>query len=215
MLAFLNGHPWLYGTAIFHVDQECNLHAVHGHRCDWLPARVYVYIESVSNVTLISITFCEWMCCHVLQCDAVHCSMLQYVAVCFSVLQCIKFTSIMHTIKRDSTLQHTAAHCNTLQHTAAHCSTLQHTEGHCSTLQYTATHVSQAYNLRAAHGHCCNRLTTSLWVGPNRISSQLPVSDWSEWCHICHLFRWQKMWRVKSVTFLGRMWRSRTRKYFF
>ena len=44
---------------------------------------------------------------------------------------------------------------------------------------------------------------------------QLPVSDLSEWRHICHFFRWQKMWRVTFVTFLGRMWRSRTRKYFF
>ena len=162
----------VYGTAIFHIDQECNLHAVHRHRCDGLPARVYVYIESMSHVTSISIILCEWMCSHVLQCDAVHCSVLQYVAVCFSVLQCITFTSIMHTIKRDSTLQHTAAHCNTLQHTAAHCSPLQHTEGHCSTLQHTATHVNQEYNLRAAHGHCCNRLTTSLYIYSRQVTSR-------------------------------------------
>jgi len=55
---------------------------------------------------------------------------------------------------------------------------------------------------------------TWLRVGPNRISSQLPVSDLSEWRHICHFFRWQKMWRVTFVTFLGRMWRSRTRIFF-
>jgi len=53
---------------------------------------------------------------------------------------------------------------------------------------------------------------TKFRVGLTRISSHLPVSDLGEWRHICHCFRWQKMWRV---TFLGRMWRSRTRKYFF
>jgi len=42
----------------------------------------------------------------------------------------------------------------------------------------------------------------------------LPVSDLGEWRHICHFFRWQTTWRVTFVTFLGRMWRSRTRKYF-
>ena len=52
-----------------------------------------------------------------------------------------------------------------------------------------------------------------LRVGLTRISSQLPVSDLSEWRHICHFFWWQKMWRVTFVTFLGRMWCSRTRKY--
>ena len=52
-------------------------------------------------------------------------------------------------------------------------------------------------------------------VGLTRISSQLPVSDLGEGRHICHFFRWQKMWRVTFVTFLGRMWRSRARKYVF
>ena len=52
-------------------------------------------------------------------------------------------------------------------------------------------------------------------VGLTRISSQLPVSDLGEWRHIRHFFRWQKMWRVTFFTFLGRMWRSCTRKYFF
>ena len=55
---------------------------------------------------------------------------------------------------------------------------------------------------------------TKIRVGLTRISSQLPVSDLGEWRHICHFFRWQKMWRVTFVTFLGRMWRSCTRKYF-
>jgi len=54
-----------------------------------------------------------------------------------------------------------------------------------------------------------------LTVSLSRISSQVPVSDLGEWRHICHSFRRQKMWRVTFVTFLGRMWRSRTRKYFF
>jgi len=54
--------------------------------------------------------------------------------------------------------------------------------------------------------HICMR------VGLSPISSQVPVSDLGEWRHICHFFRWQKMWRVTFVTFLGRMWRSRTRK---
>jgi len=52
-------------------------------------------------------------------------------------------------------------------------------------------------------------------VGLTRISSQLPVSDLGEWRHICHFFRWQTMWRVTFVTFLGRMWRSRARKCLF
>jgi len=54
-----------------------------------------------------------------------------------------------------------------------------------------------------------------LRVGLTRISSQLPVSHLGEWRHICHFFRWQKIWRVTFVTFLGRTWHSRTRKYFF
>ena len=54
-----------------------------------------------------------------------------------------------------------------------------------------------------------------LRVGLSQISSQVSVSDLGEWRHICHYFRWQKMWRVTFVIFLGRMWRSRTRKYFF
>jgi len=58
-------------------------------------------------------------------------------------------------------------------------------------------------------------LRPTLRVDLTRISSQLPVSHLGEWRHICHCFRWQKMWRVTFVTFLGRMWRSRTRKYFF
>ena len=44
--------------------------------------------------------------------------------------------------------------------------------------------------------------------GLTLISSQFPVSVLGEWRHICHFFRWQK-------TFLGRMWRSRTRKHLF
>jgi len=52
-------------------------------------------------------------------------------------------------------------------------------------------------------------------VGLTRISSQFPVSDVGEWRHICHFFLWQTMWRVTFVTFLGRMWRSRTRNFFF
>ena len=53
-------------------------------------------------------------------------------------------------------------------------------------------------------------------VGLSRISSQVPpVSHLGEWRHICHFFRWQKMWRVTFVTLLGRMWRSRTRIFFF
>ena len=39
--------------------------------------------------------------------------------------------------------------------------------------------------------------------------SQIWVSDVTS-----VLYRWQKMWRVTFVTFLGRMWRSRTRKCF-
>jgi len=54
-----------------------------------------------------------------------------------------------------------------------------------------------------------------LRVGLTQISSQLPVSDLGEWRPICHFLRWQKMWSVTFVTFLGRMWRSRTRKYLF
>jgi len=52
-------------------------------------------------------------------------------------------------------------------------------------------------------------------TGVIRISSQHPVSDLGEWRHTCHFFRWQTMWRVTFVTFLGRMWRSRTRKFLF
>ena len=51
-------------------------------------------------------------------------------------------------------------------------------------------------------------------VGLSPISSQVPVSDLGEWRHLCHLFRWKKIWRVTFVTF-GRMWRSRTRNIFF
>jgi len=51
-------------------------------------------------------------------------------------------------------------------------------------------------------------------VGLNRISSQIPVSDLGEWRYICHFFHWQKMSRVTFVTFLGRMWRFRTRIFF-
>jgi len=54
-----------------------------------------------------------------------------------------------------------------------------------------------------------------LRVGLSPISSQVQVSDLGEWRHFCHLFRWEKMWRVTFVTFLGRTWRSRTRKHFF
>jgi len=61
---------------------------------------------------------------------------------------------------------------------------------------------------------CCQH-DCLIRVGLTRISSQLPVSDLSEWHHICHFFWWQKMWQVTFVTFLGRMWRSHTRKYFF
>jgi len=52
-------------------------------------------------------------------------------------------------------------------------------------------------------------------TGVTRISSQLSVSDLGEWRHICHFFWWQKMWCVAFVTFLGRTWRSCTRKYYF
>jgi len=55
----------------------------------------------------------------------------------------------------------------------------------------------------------------SIRVGLTRISSQLRVSDLGEWRHICHFFRWQKIWRVTFVRFLGRMWHSRTRKCIF
>ena len=54
----------------------------------------------------------------------------------------------------------------------------------------------------------------SLRVCKRWFFSQVPVSDLGECHHICHFFRWQKMRRVTFVTFLGRMWRCRTRKYF-
>jgi len=47
--------------------------------------------------------------------------------------------------------------------------------------------------------------TMSLRVGRTRISYQLPVSDQGEWRHICHFFRWPKMWRVTFVT-LSHFW---------
>ena len=56
--------------------------------------------------------------------------------------------------------------------------------------------------------------TSILRVGLTRISFQLPVSDLGEWRQICHFFRWQTMWRVTFVTFLGRMWRSCIRIFF-
>ena len=52
-------------------------------------------------------------------------------------------------------------------------------------------------------------------VDLTRSSSQLPVSDLGEWRHVCHFYWWQKMSSVTFVTFLRRMWRSRTRNFFF
>ena len=61
----------------------------------------------------------------------------------------------------------------------------------------------------------CPQSGFRLRVGLAQISFQLPVSDLGEWRHIFYFFRWQQMRRVTFVTFLGKMWRSRTRKYFF
>jgi len=88
-------------------------------------------------------------------------------------------------------------------------------------ITHDLTHFATIYYIYRSLARCgCfvefwARLTLPiLRVCLTRISSQLPVSDLGEWRHIRHFFRWQKIWRVTFVTFLGRMWRSRTRKYF-
>jgi len=113
---------------------------------------------------------------------------------------------------------HTHTHTHTLfflLHTHAHTHThtyIPHTHTHTHAYTHTHTHTNIRTNFRTVNTKI---LFISSWlfirVGLTRISSQLPVSDLGEWRHICHYFRWQKMWRV---TFLGRMWPSRTRKYF-
>ena len=56
--------------------------------------------------------------------------------------------------------------------------------------------------------------TIFFWTGTN-VTIQLGLKHVFLFpSQICHFFRWQQMWHVTFVTFLGRMWRSRTRIFF-